>query len=170
MGRKPAVPKVDPLADRPDIPKSEIRYNSDATLRLVLTGEVVWLRPPTVGELEDLTLARNVVAEQVLDLQAKITEINAATLEWSDQAAEAIKAGEKVPDAPENRTGEGNALVAQQRRCYATFWAEKILPLLAMKNLDEVKADDLPAFMGAGVTMGKAFETWSAGPLDHGDD
>ena len=153
------------------MPKSEVRYNSDATLRLVLTGKVIWLRPPTVGELEDLTLARNVVAEQVMDFQAQIDEINKATLEWSEEASKAIKADEKVPDQPPNRNGEANALTMQQRRVWAAFWAEKIIPLLAIDTNPgfEVKADDLPAFMGAGKTLGSAFEAWNVGPTDPGD-
>lgn len=161
--------KLDPLADRPDIPKSEVRYNADTTIRLVLTGKVVWLRPPTVGELEDLVLARNVIAEEVLGLQDQITDINKATVAYIADTAAALEKNAPAPDLPENRTGEANALVAQQRRAYATFWAEKIIPLLAMSTVD-VKADDLPAFMGAGQTMGSAFEAWYAGPTVPGDD
>ncbi len=169
MPRPAKPPKADPLADRPDIPKSEVRYNTDATIRLVLTGQIIWLRPPTVGELEDLVLARNVIAEQVVELQATINEINEATLTWTQDAAEAIKAEKPVPSQPTNRAGEANRLVTQQRRIYATFWAEKIIPLLTMKPDVEVKADDMPAFMGTGTALGNAFEAWNAGPSVPGD-
>lgn len=145
--------------------KDAFTINPDGTIRLVVRGAAVELRVPTIGELKKLEGSRQQLLVDLTPVTERLREINEAQLAG---IAEAAESGATPAQLSPELTAEVRELVQSQREAFGEFWATVIIPTLGDPAPDALVADDLPAFMGHGTTIGRAFTAWESSPPDPG--
>lgn len=141
-------------------PEVAFTVNPDGSIRLVTREAKIDLVVPTIGELKKLEAARQ---QMLVDLEP-VTE----RLQTINDEQVAAAAGDAVVVSDPAITAEVRDLVQQQRERFGTFWADVVIPLLANQPGTMYVADDLPASLGHGVTVGRAFRAWESSPPDPG--
>lgn len=138
-------------------PKDSFAIQPDGTIVIAVKGEAIELRVPTIGELKKLEGVRQQVLVELEPVTARLQAIHDEALASATEGAAATLSNEA--------TAELRELTQLQREAFGSFWAGTAIPTLGGAA---VVADDLPAFMGHGVTMGRAFRAWESSPPDPG--
>lgn len=141
--------------------------NPDGTIDLRVKGQMVYLRCPTVGELEKIVTGHARVLKEMEEIRAVLMEYQTAVL-----TAELTKAQAAAePDSPDVGSNEeieppmlpdgqeAYELVLKQRRVVSEFWATEILPILSDPRVT-IDASDLPGFFGNGESLARALGGW----------
>lgn len=147
-------------------PADAFVISPDGSIRLTVRGTTVVLQVPTIGQLKKLEGARAQLLDDLAETTARLRELFD---EQRDAMEAAAKDGTVAPQADPAAVVEGRELSQAQRDAFGAFWANVLIPDLAAGTPPTLTGDELPAFMGHGATIGKAFAAWESSPPDPGD-
>lgn len=152
--RTPAKASTKPAAD-------SIEVNADGTVDLRIKGEMVYLRCPTVGEVEKIVLGHAALVKRLSEIGKQLAEYQKVAMAHAVATAEALQAGSEPPEAPEGMLSEEDAtgLVFSQWHDVAGFWATEIIPMLT-DGTHEVLPQDLPSVFSRPESVSRAVGGW----------
>lgn len=141
-------------------PPDSLEVNADGTIDLRIKGEMIYLRCPTVGELQKIVVGHTALLTELSEIAQQLSAYQAATLEHAVAVIAAKDADEPEPERPEIITDdEAQELLFRQWAIVAGYWASEIIPTLT-DGAHAVVAEDLPAPFSRADSIGRALRGW----------
>lgn len=160
MAAKPR-PAPKPVAAERDNP-FDVADDGSITFRIL--GKVVYLRPPSVGEMLKIVEQHAAIVKAQSTIEGELRAASEALI----AAAIADDEG-NLPPAPEGIEDRATEMLVEHRTRVAEFWSGAIAELAVPQPSPPISAMDLPAFLSHPGSLARALEGWYGLPTVPGD-